>query len=217
MSNYILYTDKSENFECIVDIKGASTKDAIARIIVESDRYNLVFGGKIENNKCVVPIKKLKGILDENSTGNMKLEIVVEDTYFVPWKSQFIVKEEKNISVSNITEQKTEAFKPMVSVKVTEKPIVQPKPIEKPVEQIKESALSKFNEILKKKNEENKNTTVIKIAESLSKVHKIKGITLSNIEKRISDSEKIFNNFFTNNKKFESKKKEIYEETLVRL
>jgi len=122
---YKIYTDKSEDFECEVHVKNASLKNSKARLVVEStDGLNLVFNGKIENGKCVVPIRRLKGILDENATGKMSLEVIVEDTYFQPWKEDFIVEEHTSIKVT-VNEQKLPS-KPMVTVKVPVKSMPKP-------------------------------------------------------------------------------------------
>jgi len=99
---YKLYTDKSEQFICDVQVKNASLKGCIVRLILESDDgKNLIFVGKLEGNKCIVPIKKLKGVLEENTKGKMYLEIIVEDIYFKPWKSDFLVEEHTSMKVSN--------------------------------------------------------------------------------------------------------------------
>ncbi len=113
---YHIYTDKNENFECEVAVKNASLKGSKARLVVEStDGINLVFNGKIENGKCIVPVKRVKGLLDENSTGKMFLEVIVEDTYFQPWKEDFVVEEHTSVKVM-VNEQKT-LPKPSVTVK----------------------------------------------------------------------------------------------------
>jgi hypothetical protein len=114
--SYTLYVDKNENFECEVAVKNASLKGSIARLIVESDNLDLVFKGRIENDKCIVPIRRLKGILDESAKGNMHLEIIVEDTYFKPWESNYVVEEHTSVKVK-IQEQKQSSNKPTVEVK----------------------------------------------------------------------------------------------------
>jgi hypothetical protein len=114
---YKLYLDKPEVFECEVAVKNASLKNSMARLVVEStDGMNYIFKGSIENEKCIIPIKRLKGFLDENSKGNMHLEIIVEDTYFQPWKSDFIVEEHTSVKVK-VNENK-KSTKPLVEVKV---------------------------------------------------------------------------------------------------
>jgi hypothetical protein len=111
---YKLFTDKSELFECSINLEGASLNQSIARILIESEDYNLVFNGKIDSNgKCQIPIKKLKGLLPENSKGNIKLEVIAEDTYFVPWKSDYHIDASKKVTVE---------------VKKQDKPLIEPKP-----------------------------------------------------------------------------------------
>jgi hypothetical protein len=117
---YKLYTDKSDTFECEVSVKNASLKNSIARLIVESDGVCLAFNGKIEDGKCIIPIKRLKGLLDENTTGNMHLEVIVEDTYFAPWKSDFIVEEHTSVKVK-VNENTQSSNKPIVQVKYNPK------------------------------------------------------------------------------------------------
>lgn len=117
---YKLYTDKGEIFECEVSVKNASLKGSIARLVIESaEGVNLVFNGKIENGKCKVPIRRLKGLLDESSKGNMFLEIIVEDTYFSPWKSDFTVEQRTDVKVT-VNEQ-IQSSKPIVEVRVPSK------------------------------------------------------------------------------------------------
>jgi hypothetical protein len=97
---YKLFTDKTEIFECNVQIEGASPSKSIARLVVESEELNLMFNGTIDKNgKCQIPIKKLRGILGENIKGNLKLEVIAEDAYFVPWSSAFTVEAAKKVTV----------------------------------------------------------------------------------------------------------------------
>lgn len=116
--SYKLYIDKNENFECEVSVKNASLKNSIARLIVESsDGPCLVFNGELDGDKCIIPIKRLKGVLDENTHGNMHLEVIVEDTYFKPWQSDFIVEEHTSVKV-RVNDNKTKSNRPIVEVKV---------------------------------------------------------------------------------------------------
>jgi hypothetical protein len=97
---YKLYTDKPELFECDIKIEGASLTKSTARLVVETSEYSLMFNGKISSTgKCEIPIRKLKGLIDENSKGNIRLEVIAEDTYFTPWKSNFDVQASKQVTV----------------------------------------------------------------------------------------------------------------------
>ena len=97
---YKLFTDKAELFECDIKIEGASLSNSTARLVVETNDYSLMFNGNINNSgKCEIPIKKLKGLIDESSKGNIRLEVIAEDTYFIPWKSEFEINASKKVTV----------------------------------------------------------------------------------------------------------------------
>jgi len=120
---YKLYTDKQETFECDLFLEGADLKESSARIVVESKDLTLMFKGTIdEKGNCKVPIKKLKGLMSENTTGDIKLEVIAEDTLIEPWQSDFIVDTAKKVTVE-IKSQKEEkpqikeSTKPQVKVK----------------------------------------------------------------------------------------------------
>ena len=68
---YKLYTDKQETFECDLYLEGADLKNSSARILVETKDLTLLFPGTIsKDGNCKVPIKKLKGLLGEQTIGN---------------------------------------------------------------------------------------------------------------------------------------------------
>lgn len=101
---YKLFTDKSENFECNLELEGASLKQSMCRLIVESADWSLVFDGEISSNGDVkIPIKKLRGVFDEGTTGTLKLEVIADsESYFKPWEGKFEVKASKKVKVSEI-------------------------------------------------------------------------------------------------------------------
>ena len=119
---YKLYTDKQETFECDLYLEGAELKNSSARILVETKDLTLLFPGTIDKSgNCKVPIKKLKGLLDEKSEGNIKLEVIAEDTLIEPWQSEFIVETAKKVTVE-VKSQKNkkpirESSKPQVKIK----------------------------------------------------------------------------------------------------
>ena len=116
---YKLFTDKSELFECDIKLEGASLSKSSARLVVETSDYSLLFKGKINSNgKCEIPIRKLKGLIDENTTGNIRLEVIAEDTFFTPWESDFEVDASKKVTVE-VKSQTTK--KPIVETKVNVK------------------------------------------------------------------------------------------------
>ena len=113
---YKLFTDKSELFECDIKLEGASLSKSSARLVVETSDYSLLFKGEINSSgKCEIPIRKLKGLIDENTTGNIRLEVIAEDTFFTPWESDFEVDASKKVTVE-VKSQTTK--KPIVETKV---------------------------------------------------------------------------------------------------
>ena len=113
---YKLFTDKSEIFECDIKLEGASLSKSKARLVVETSDYSLLFNGDINSSgKCEIPIRKLKGLIDENTTGNIRLEVIAEDTFFTPWESDFEVDASKKVTVE-VKSQTTK--KPIVETKV---------------------------------------------------------------------------------------------------
>ena len=113
---YKLFTDKSELFECDIKLQGASLKKSKARLVVETTDYSLMFNGSIsKGGKCEIPIRKLKGLIDENTSGNIRLEVIAEDTFFTPWESEFEVDTSKKVTVE-VKSQTTK--KPIVETKV---------------------------------------------------------------------------------------------------
>ena len=113
---YKLFTDKSELFECDIKLQGASLKKSKARLVVETKDYSLMFNGAISTSgKCEIPIRKLKGLIDEDTTGNIRLEVIAEDTFFTPWESDFEVETSKKVTVE-VKSQTTK--KPIVEAKV---------------------------------------------------------------------------------------------------
>ena len=116
---YKLFTDKTELFECSIKLQGASLKKSKARLVVETPDYSLLFNGTIsKSGKCEIPIKKLKGLIDEDISGNIRLEVIAEDTFFTPWESEFEVETSKKVTVE-VKSQTTK--KPIVEAKVTVK------------------------------------------------------------------------------------------------
>ena len=119
---YKLYTDKKEMFECDISLSGASLKDATARLVIETENVNLLYKGPIgSKGNCKVPVHKLRGLLDESAKGKIKLEVIAEDTYFIPWESDFSVETSKSVTVeikSQSPKVIKESSKPKMAVKV---------------------------------------------------------------------------------------------------
>ena len=132
---YKLFTDKKEVFECDLKLSGASLDKSNVRLVVESADINLLFKGKIDSTgKCVVPVKRLSGLLGESTTGTLRLEVIADDTFFTPWESEFVVETSKKVTVEVKSQNKTRIVE-------TQKPVIQVANIknEAPARVIKES------------------------------------------------------------------------------
>lgn len=167
---YKLYTDKPETFECDIKIEGASLTKSKARLVVETKDYSLLFNGQInEDGKCKVPIKKLRGLVDESIKGNIRLEVIAEDTYFIPWESSFEVQASKSVKVEVYSQDKNksvvnEAVK-VTGVKNEKAPIV------KKVNEVKQQDFDHIVNLLKILVHENINLSNLSIKKN--KVNKI--------------------------------------------
>ena len=109
-----LYTDKINTFKCKVTLEGASESTALARLVIEGQNHNLMFDGKIKDGICEVNIGKFKNFGEFKDKGNIKLEVIADDVYFTPWKSDYIIEQSRNVFVEMI-EEKTSS-KPLVEV-----------------------------------------------------------------------------------------------------
>tara|TARA_R110001592_G_scaffold192795_5_gene439773 strand:+ start:22742 stop:23521 length:780 start_codon:yes stop_codon:yes gene_type:complete len=114
---YKLFNDKSELFECNIQLEGAQIANSEARLVIESEEWNLVFKGNISSNgQCSIPIKKLS-ILPEGTRGKIKLEVIAEDTRFIPWEDRFLVKADKKVYVQIKEQKENNLFdKPSINV-----------------------------------------------------------------------------------------------------
>ena len=117
---YKLFTDKSETFECDIKIDGASLSKSKSRLIVETKDYSLMFTGKIDSTgKCKIPIRKLKGLIDESTKGSIKLEVIADDTFFTPWESTFEIEASKSVTVEVKSQSNKKVLREKVQVKNT--------------------------------------------------------------------------------------------------
>lgn len=142
---YKLYTDKSNKFNCNIQVEGTSLTKSQVRLVIESDEMSYMFKGSIQSNgECEVSIPKTKSFLSEGTIGNMRLEVIADDVYFEPWSSDFSVITNKKVSVQ-IAEQ--EEDKPKMKVQVVEQK-EEPK-VEKPKVQESKTITKKVGTLTK--------------------------------------------------------------------
>ena len=131
---YTLYTDKIENFKCSIDVEGASLSETDVRLVLQSDKLNLLYEGTIDaSGTCSIPIDKLKNVLKEGTEGTMRLEVIAEDTFFSPWEDSFTVETNKKVTVEVLSSTKTPIKENSIKVKVNKvEPIVEKKDSQDP-------------------------------------------------------------------------------------
>jgi len=116
---YKIFTDKGKLFKCNIDISGASMKDCYARLLLETDENIFLYKGKVNSSGiCEVEIPKIKNF-EEGVEGKMKLEVIVENTLFEPWESDFVVTASKKVNVKVDEEESIKESKIDNSMKVS--------------------------------------------------------------------------------------------------
>lgn len=131
---YKLLKDKINEFQCEIKLEGTSAASAKVRLFLEGDGCEYSFVGKIDGEKCVVPMNKLKKYSGLLESGKIRLEVIADDTLFVPYESTYELQESKKVTVE-VYQQEATPKKPLVEVKVQEQkpePKPQPKPEPKP-------------------------------------------------------------------------------------
>lgn len=114
---YRILLDQNKTFECDIQIEGASVSNTSARLVLETDNFSISFKGEIKDGKVKIPINKLKGILTEHYKGQISLEVIAEDTFFVPWKDSYETDTHRKVEVKfNNSTVITENTKPKVTV-----------------------------------------------------------------------------------------------------
>ena len=140
---YTLYSDKPNLFECNIQLEGCSLSQARARLLIESKDNSLIFNGNIDKTgACVIPLKKLKGLISEE--GILTLEVIADEMYFNPWHSEYKLKQSRKVTVEVKSPSDKnilyESNKPKVNVTFKNNP---PKTTKKIVSETKTTQLSK--------------------------------------------------------------------------
>ena len=100
MDEYKLFLDKVNNFQCKLELDGASLDKAVARLVIEGKQRSYLYTGKIfESGQCNINIERLNEVFKSGDSGTMRLEIIAEDAYFAPWESDFVVDSAKKVRV----------------------------------------------------------------------------------------------------------------------
>jgi len=124
---YKLLKDKNNEFQCEIRLEGANINNATARLFLEADGAEYSFKGEIDGDKCTIPMGKLKKFANLLESGKIRLEVLADDTLFVPYESDYQIEAEKKVTVE-VKQPTHTPSKPMMEVKVQEvAPTPQPK------------------------------------------------------------------------------------------
>lgn len=185
-----LYKNKSQSFQCRLEIDGSRYTKAKPRLIFypDSDSRNLMFEGTLKNNNCTV---LLTPNVDITNHGKVVLEVVVDDsTLFSPWSSTYeIIVEQAKIENNSIQLKMDSSPVTMMrlaeDVGIVEERIIEPIQMKKEEEKIeKERVQNEVNHAIeeqKKENtvvehiEKNWNTVPKDLVREIQKKYKISG------------------------------------------
>ena len=199
MNEYILYTDRKENFSCDIALEGARITEAFARIILETNELSYVFNGQIDGNgKCRIPIRPLKGLMEVRDMGKMVLEVVADDTYFQPWESEFVVDAHKKLAVK-VNEQ-SHPSKAKISVSINNKK-------KKVIKETKKAPVKK-KKVLKETKPIKKRLTMNRAISEMGIMLRKNNINVTNFSKHKPKATYLFTEYFTKNKISNKKKKD---------
>ena len=144
---YKLLRDKNNEFQCEIKLVGANEKTAKVRLFLEGTGCEYSFNGTIEGTRCRVNLGKLKNFSNLMEVGNIRLEVIADDTLFVPYESTYSLEESKSVTVE-VIEADTISKKPMVEVKVDSP--VKEKSISKPTAKPKNDAVNELRTYFRK-------------------------------------------------------------------
>jgi hypothetical protein len=139
---YKLLKDKNNEFQCEIKLVGASEKTAKVRLFLEGTGCEYAFNGSIDGTRCRVNLGKLKNFTNLMESGKIRLEVIADDTVFVPYESTYEMEQSKSVTVEVVENEQT-TKKAMVEVKVVT-PEVQKKQILKTVPKPKNDAVSEL-------------------------------------------------------------------------
>ena len=114
---YKLLKDKNNEFQCEIKLVGATTKNAKVRLFLEGNGCEYSFNGSIDGDRLRVNMGKLKKFEGLLESGKIRLEVIADDTLFVPYESTYELEESKGVTVE-VIENDTTPKRPMVEVKL---------------------------------------------------------------------------------------------------
>lgn len=154
--------DESNELFFNVQVEGSTPGAVTIRLVCESDDFSAVFPGSYTDDgevRVVIPELKKNASFKEGKDYEAKLEVMIENRYFIPLKFDMKFKEsikvfaEVSTRTASVVESKAKKQESVVEVKKNE-PVVSARIIARP--SLKETVTKRQSEIFKRLSDQNK-------------------------------------------------------------
>jgi len=105
--------DKEFNLSFKVNVEGSNEKPDVRFAFVMPNGVNISFPGQYNGNDMVevsLPSLESLGLFNETSSINAKLEVIVENNYFVPWNDTIGIRHPVRVSAESVEYDKQETL-----------------------------------------------------------------------------------------------------------
>jgi len=179
---YDLYIDDPQAIKCKAEISGAENANKKVRLMVETSAQCLYFNGSVsDTGEINVPMHSLKNILKESTGGKLMLEMVIDDTLFTPWETDFVTKLKKKVAISEVKSTNSQKGIKMLTT---------PTPVEEKTTNVPETP----------KNSVKERSSIIEHTKSIVSLLRNSKITYSNIVENKDKVSKVISEYIVKNK-----------------
>jgi len=105
MNTIILNKDTGGTLFAYIDVSGATTNKATARLVLGLESRSLLFDGVVVGNKVTVKYPQLVGI--DERTAYVTLEVIVDDILFKGWEGMATLESSKRAVTVNVASVET--------------------------------------------------------------------------------------------------------------
>lgn len=116
---YKIYTDKSEQFKANVKLTNGNVDNINCRLSLTTENISLILEGQLRDGVINVDIPKIGKFYEEGQEGTIKLEVIADGSYLVPWEETFEVEQYLKVDIgeANIeTNSKQDNHESMIQV-----------------------------------------------------------------------------------------------------
>lgn len=105
--------DKEFDLSFKVNVEGSEEKPDVRFAFVMPNGVNVSFPGKYNKDNMVevsLPSLESLGLFRETSAVNAKLEVIIENNYFIPWSDTIGIRHPVRVSAESVEYDKTETL-----------------------------------------------------------------------------------------------------------